>query len=141
MLQKPYQQKICLFYILILLLWGTVSSAASASEMTGMFCGEEECYVNRSPSAITSAGQTFPSQKYLSARDFGGQQTVSAAKGRSNRPLLRSVRNHFTVLCKDVLSFHALFCLESFWGHGIPSHCSCSIMITNYIHQQDGQKS
>lgn len=41
MLQKPYQQKICLFYILILLLWGTVSSSASASEMTGMFCGEE----------------------------------------------------------------------------------------------------
>lgn len=139
MVLKNSTKKLCLFYILILFLWGTVSATTSASEMADYICSAQERYVNHS-SSIVPLGKTFPSQEYLSLRNTGTQETVSVAKGRNIRPLPRSVRN-ITAL----LSFHNLFSNTSvfsgrFTGQEIPSHSFCGIIITNYIHAQDGQK-
>lgn len=132
-------KKVCLFYILILLLWGTVSSTTSISELTDTVCDLQDCYVNHS-SAITPLGNTFPSQEYLSARNLGAQETVSVVRGRSIRPLTRSVRNLAAILCSGTLLSGIAVFSRHFSGQEILSHCLCGIVITNYIHDQDGHK-
>lgn len=140
MLLKNYAKKICLFYILVLFLWGIVSSVTPVTEMADFVCGEQECYVNSSPS-ITSLGNTFPSQKYLSARYANAQETVSVARGRSIRPLPRSARNTAAFLYTGVLFAGIIIFSRQFTRREILSHCLCGIVITQYIHAQDGQKN
>ena len=139
MLQKTCSKKICLFYILILFLWGAVSSTTSALEMADCLCDAQECYVNHS-STIQPLGKTFPSQAFLSARNFGAQETVSAARGRNIKPLSRSVRNTTAVLFTGIV-FSGIFVFSvHIVGREILSHCLCGMIITNYLHRQDGQK-
>lgn len=139
MLLKNYAQKICLFYILVLFLWGTISAVTPTTEMAGLVCDEQDCYVNHSPS-ITSLGSTFPSQEYLSARHANAQETVSVARGRSIRPLPRSARNIATFLYTGILFAGIIIFSRHFTKREILSHCLCGIVITQYIHAQDGQK-
>ena len=83
----------------------------------------------------------LPSQEYLSVRDSGTSETLSAARNRGVRPLSRSVRQTAAYLFSGMphANRHALSGLLSI--HEIPSHNLCGIIITNYIHRQDGQKS
>lgn len=140
MAQKTYRKTLCLIYILTLLLWGICSGVSSVSEITETVCGAQEHYVNHF-SAITSAARHLPSQEYLSARDTGAPETLSAARNRSVKPLSRSVRQIASHLFSgsQLSDPHALRGLFSV--HEIPSHSPCGIIITNYIHQKDGQKS
>lgn len=139
MAQKTYQKTLCLFYILALLLWSICSGASSVSEITDAVCDAQFCYVNHSP-AIISKARHLPVQKYLTARDSGTSETLSAARNRSIRPLSRSVRQIAAQLfsCRPSANPHALSGLLS--AREIPSHNPCGIIITNYIHRQDGQK-
>jgi len=137
---KNYTPKISLCYILILLLWGVVSSAAYTTEIADVACASDDCYVNHS-SAISPVGRTFPSQKYLSARNLGVQETVSAARGRHIRPLPRTVRNIIAALFYGSLLMGSFFSSGRLKEQGVPSHRFCGIIIANYIHHQDGQKS
>lgn len=139
MAHKTYRKTLCLFYILTLLLWSVCSGASSVSEITNAVCGLQDCYVNHS-SAITSTSKHFPAQKYLSARDSGTVETLSAARKNSARTLSRNVRQIATHLFPGGLSAgqHALSGL--FLTHKIPSHRLCGIIIANYIHRQDGHK-
>ena len=141
MAKKTYKKTLCLFYILTLLLWGVCSGASSVSEITGTVCGVQDCYVNHAPSAITQGARHLPSQEYLSVRDSGTSETLSAARNRGVRPLSRSVRQTAAYLFSGMphANRHALSGLLSI--HEIPSHNLCGIIITNYIHRQDGQKS
>lgn len=140
MLLKNYTQKISLCYILILLLWGVVSSAAYTTEIADVVCTSDDCYVNHSSATIGPVGRTFPSQKYLSARNFGAQETVSAARSRQIRPLPRTVRNIVAALFHGSLLMGTFFSSRQWKERCVPSHCFCSIIIANYIHHQDGQK-
>lgn len=141
MLSKNCNQKLCLFSILVLLLWGTVSGAASASEITDSVCSQQRTYVNHLTSSITPSGKHIPTQEYLSTQYSGTQETVSAARSRSVRLLSRTVR-HITAGL-----FYGGFSVASFAVSGqlsyqqIPAFCPYSIIITNYIHQKDGRKS
>lgn len=139
MARKTYRKNLCLFYILTLLLWSLCSGASSVLEITDVVCGLQNCYVNHS-SAITSTSKHFPAQKYLSARDSGTVETLSAARNRSARTLSRTVRQVTAHLFSGNPSAgqHALSGL--FLAQKIPSHRLCGIIITNYIHRQDGQK-
>ena len=141
MAQKTYRKTLCLFYILTLLLWGVCSGASSVSEITETVCGVQDCYVNRSSSASIQAARHLPSQEYLSVRASGTSETLSAARSRSVRPLSRSVRQAAAYLFSGIpyTNHHALSGLFSV--HEIPSHNLCGIIITNYIHRQDGQRS
>lgn len=143
MLQKTCRKNLCLFYILILFFWSAVSATTAASEMTDFFGSPDfassECDANHSSVALTPMGRSFPSQEYLSARDFGVQESVSTARGRSARPLPRSVRNA-DVLFPDSLFSGAFLSFAHFSEYKIPSYRFCNIMITNYIHDQDGHK-
>lgn len=138
--QKTYRKTLCFLYILILLLWGVCSGASSIAEITESFCSEPECYVNYS-AAITSAGRHLPAQEYLSVRNSNPSESLSDAGNRSQRHLTRSVRQIATYLYFGDSSedLHALFGLLSV--REIPAHSPCSIIITNYIHHKDGQKS
>lgn len=141
MLSKNCNQKLCLFSILILLLWGTFSSASSASEIIDSVCSPQNSYVNHSVSAITPAGRHIPAQEFLSNQYSGTQETVSAARSRSVRLLSRTVR-HITAGL-----FYGGFFAASFAVLGqlsyqqVPTFCPCGIIITNYIHKKDGRKS
>lgn len=106
-----------------------------------MVCGEQECYVNHSSAVITSSARHLPAQEYLSMRDFGTTETLSAAENRSLRHLTRSVRQAASYLLSNESSagMHVLSGL--FLAREIPVHSPCGIMITNYIHLKDGQKS
>lgn len=139
MAHKTYQKTLCLFYILTLLLWSVCSGASSVSEITDAVCGRHDYYVNHS-SAITSASRHLPAQKFLSARDSGTVETLSAARKNSARTLSRYVRQITAHLFPGSLSAgqHALSGL--FLAQKIPSHRLCGIIIANYIHRQDGQK-
>lgn len=138
--QKTYRKTLCLIYILTLFLWGIFSGASSVSEITETVCGAQNCYVNHS-SAITSAARHLPTQEYLSARDSGAPETLSAARNRSVRPMSRTVRQITAHLFSDTL----LTTLHAHSGllmvREIPSYIPCGIIITNYIHLKDGQKS
>lgn len=139
MARKTYRKKLCLFYILALLLWSLCSGASSVSEITDAVCGSQDCYVNHS-SAITSTARHLPTQKYLSMRDSGISETFSSARKSGVRTLSRTVRQITAHLLPGSLfaGQHALSGL--FLAHKIPSHRLCGIIITNYIHRQDGQK-
>lgn len=123
-----------------LFLWGICSGASSVSEITETVCGAQRCYVNHS-SAITSAARHLPTQKYLSARDSGAPESLSVSRNRSVKPLSRSVRQIASHLFSDnlltTLHAHSGLLMVS----EIPSYIPCGIIITNYIHLQDGQKS
>lgn len=138
--KKAFEKIRCLFYILTLFLWSICSGASSVSEITETVCGAPDCYVNSS-AAITSAGRHLPAQEYLSARDFGAPETLSAARNRSVRPLSRSVRQIVSHLFSDnpLTNLHTPSGL--LMVREIPAHNLCGIKITNYIHLKDGQKS
>lgn len=137
--QKTHRKTIGIFYILALLLWSVCSGASSVSEITDVVCAEQDCYVNHS-SAIISVSRHLPTQKYLSARASDTSETLSAARNRGVRPLPRSIRQITSYLFSGSSSAnqHALSRMLSVCA--IPSHSSCSIIITNYVHRQDGQK-
>lgn len=138
---KNCNQKLCLFSILVLLLWGTFSGVSSTSETTDFVCDQQHSYVNHSVSAITPAGKHIPLQEYLPGQYSGTQETVSAVRSRSVRLLSRTVR-HITATL-----FYGGFFAASFAVLGqlsyqqVPAFCPCGIIITNYIHQKDGRKS
>lgn len=141
MLSKNYNKKLCLFSILVLLLWGTFSGASSASEITDSVCSQQNSYVNYAVSSITPAGRHIPAQEFLSNQYSGTQETVSAARSHSIRLLSRTVRHISAEL------FYGRFFVASFTVLGqlsyqkIPTFCPRSIIITNYIHKKDGRKS
>ena len=139
MAHKTYKKTLCLFYILIRLLWSVCSGASSVSEITDTVCGMQDCYVNHS-SVITSTSRHLPAQKYLSVRDSGTAETLSAARKSDARTLSRTVKQIATHLFPGSLSAdqHALSGL--ILAYKIPSHRLCGIIIANYIHRQDGQK-
>lgn len=139
MARKTYQKSLCLFYILLLLLWSVCSGASSVSEITDVVCGVQECYVNHS-SAVTSMSRHLPAQKYLSARDFGSSETLSVSRNRSVRTLSRSVRQISLHLLFNHPSANPRILSGMFLAHRIPLHNPCGIIITDYIHRQDGQK-
>lgn len=141
MFQKKYGKRICLFYVLVLLLWGILPCVFSVSEMAVAVCGEEECYVNHKSASISPVTRNFPAEEYLAARDFSAQETMSAARGRSIRPVSRSVRQIAVLLFKDGRRADTHSAFRHFLRRETVSHCLCGIIITNYIHQQDGQKS
>lgn len=141
MFSKGLNKRLCLFYILILLLWGALPCAVSASEISGIVCNSEECYVNHGSATISPITKNFPAGEYLSARELGPQETMSAARSRSIRPVSRSIK-HFSMHLfsgSPLTSTHSIF--RHFLQRKTVSHCLCSIIITNYIHHQDGQKS
>ena len=141
MLSKDCNKKLCLFSIMILLLWGTVSGAASASEITDSVYSRQICYVNHSTSSITPINKHFPTQDYLYSRHSNTQETVSAARNRSVRSLSRTAR-HITVGLLYRVFFVSYFAvLGQLSYQQIPAVYPCSIIITNYIHQKDGRKS
>lgn len=141
MLSKNCNQKLCLFSILILLLWGTFSGASSASEITDFVCGQHQNYVNHLTSTITPSGKHIPTQEYLSTQYSGTQETVSAARSRSVRLLYRTIRHITAGLFYGSFSAASFAVLGQLSYQQIPDFCPCSIIITNYIHQKDGQKS
>lgn len=140
MAQKTYRKTLCFLYILTLLLWGICSGASSVSEIGETVCGEPGCYVNHS-ATITSAARHFPAQEYLSMRHSDSSETLSAAENRGQRLLARSVRQIASyLLCGDSSTgMHALYGL--LLAREIPAHSPCGIIITNYMHLKDGQKS
>ena len=141
MLSKNCNQKLCLFSILVLLLWGTFSGVSSTSEITDFVCDQQYSYVNHSVSAITPAGKHIPLQEYLSDQYSGTQETVSAARSRSVRLLSRTVR-HITAELFYGGFFAASFAVSGQLSYQqVPTFCPCGIIITNYIHQKDGRKS
>lgn len=143
MTEKTRKKTLCLFYILILLFWNVISGASSASEMTGVVCAESECYVNQLAAAtLTSMDKRLPAREHMSARDSEGPESLSATGAQRIRPLSRSVRHaaidHF-LFCDSSASLYALF--GQFRRQTISVHSLCGIIITDYIHHQDGQKS
>ncbi|MDE7177319.1 MAG: hypothetical protein K2O59_05830 [Lachnospiraceae bacterium] len=141
MLSKDFNKKLCLFSIMILLLWGTVSGAASASEITDSVYNRQNSYVNRSVSTITPINKPFPTQDYLCARYSSTQEAVSAARNRGVRSPACTAR-HITVGFLYSGAFAASFSvLGQLSYQQIPAFFPCGIIITNYIHQKDGRKS
>lgn len=138
--KKTYQKTLCLIYILTLLLWGICSGASSVSEISEVVCGEQECYVNHF-AVITSAARHLPAQEYLSMRDSSTAETLSAAGTRSTKLLSRSVRQIAAPLFPGSLSSDIPALSGLLLVHEIPSHNPCGIIITDYIHRKDGQKS
>lgn len=139
MLLRKFTQKLSLFYILILFFWGIISASSFTVEMSDIIHAAEESYVNHS-SAIIPLDRTFPSQKYLSARNFNAQETVSVPKGRHIRPLPRTARNIIAALFYGSLLSGIFFYLRRPKEQEVPAHNFCAIIITNYMHHQDGQK-
>lgn len=141
MFTRTYNRKLCLFSILVLLFWSMVSGAVSVSEITEAVCCEQDSYVNHTSSNITPAGRHIPAQEYLSAWHFGTEESVSATRGRSVKPLTRNVRHISAGLfCSGLLAAaFAVFGQLSY--RQIPSYCSYGIIIINYIHHKDGRKS
>lgn len=140
--QKSCKKWICLIYILALFFWSVISGAASASEITGSVCDADNCYVNLSASTtLTSLDKRLPIRENLSARNSEGPETLSAAGGQRIRPLSRSVRH----AAADFLSCNSSAHLYTVPGqfHRLTGsvHSLCGIVIINYIHHQDGQKS
>lgn len=140
MLLRKHTQKLSLFYILILFFWGIISASSFTVEMSDIIRATEECYTTHSSAAIMPLNRTFPTQKYLSARNFNAQETVSVPKGRHIRPLPRSVRNSIAALFYGCLLTGIYCSSERPKRQEIPSHRFCTIIITNYIHHQDGLK-
>ncbi len=141
MFPKKHRKALCLFYILVLLLWCVFPCAACASGMGEIVCDEDECYVNYKTASISPVTKHFPAEEYLAVRDFGTQETVSAARSRSIRPVPRSVRHIAIHLIPDGLRTDTQAAFRYFQGRENIPHCLCGIVITNYMHQQDGQKS
>lgn len=141
MLSKDFNKKLCLFSMMILLLWGTVSGAVSASEMTDTVCSQQNSYVNHSVSSITPINKHFPTQDYLCARYSSTQETVSAARNRSVRSLARTARHMTVGLLYSGFFATSFAVLGQLSYQHIPAFCPCGIIITNYIHQKDGRKS
>lgn len=141
MLSIKFNKKLCLFSIMILLLWGTVSGAASASEITDSVCSQQYSYAKHSVSTITPISKPFPTQDYLCSRYSSTQETVSVVRNRSVRSSARTAR-HITVGLLYRGSFAASFSVLGQLSYlQIPTFCLCGIIIINYIHQKDGRKS
>lgn len=145
MAQNTYRKTLCFCYILILLLWGVCFGASSVSEIAGVVCGEQECYVNHNfaihGSAITSLTKHLPAQEYLSVRDLSTSETLVAAGNRGTRILSRSVRQIAIYLFSDNTSANLHTLCRLLLAREISVHSPCGIIITNYIHLKDGQKS
>lgn len=142
MTDKPCKKTLCLFYILVLFFLNVISGVASASEMTGFVCAESECYVNHVVSTtLTSMDKRLPAREHVTARDSEGPETLSATGSQRVRLLSRSVRHAAIDLfsCNSAAGLYALF--GQFHRHTISVHSLCGIIITDYIHHQDGQKS
>lgn len=142
MTDKPCKKTLCLFYILVLFFLNVISGVASASEMTGFVCAESECYVNHVASTtLTSMDKRLPAREHVTARDSEGPETLSATGSQRVRLLSRSVRHAAIDLfsCNSTAGLYALF--GQFHRHTISVHSLCGIIITDYIHHQDGQKS
>lgn len=141
MVSKDCNKKLCLFSILILLLWGTVSGVASVSEITDSVCSRQESYVNRLPSAYILSGKHIPTHEFLSARYSGTQETVSASRNRSERPLTRTARHIAAGLLYGGFFAASFAVFGQFSYEQIPAFSPYGIIITKYIHQKDGRKS
>lgn len=142
MTYKPCQKTLCLFYILVLFFLNVISGAASASEMTGFVCAENECYVNHAASiTLTSMDKRLPAREHVTTRESEAQETLSSNVSQRVRLLSRSVRYAAIDLfsCNFTAGLYALS--GQFHRHTISVHSLCGIIITNYIHHQDGQKS
>ena len=141
MYRKKFNKKLCLFYILILFLWGVLPGAVSAPEIAGVVCGSEECYVNQEAASISPVTKHFPAEEYLSVQDFGTQETMSAARNRNVRQVFRSVRHIVLHLSSNDLQSGTHSAFRQILQRETAPYCLCGIIITNYIHHQDGQKS
>lgn len=142
MTQKVHKKSLCLFYILILLFWSVISGTASASEITGFVCAGSNCYVNHASSTtLTSLNKRLPIRENLSAHDSENTETLSAAGSQRVRPLSRSVRHAAAELISGNSSANLSAVYGQFHRQHISVHSLCGIIITNYIHHQDGQKS
>lgn len=142
MREKTCKKSLCLIYILTLLFWSVISGSVSASEITGVVCGESDCYVNHiSPTTLISLDKRLPLRENLSARGSEGLETLSATGSQRMKPLSRSVRHTAANLipCHSYGNLYAIG--RQFHQHQIAIHSLCGIIITNYIHHQDGQKS
>lgn len=140
---KSCKKILCLFYILALFFMNVISGASSASEITGVVCAESEYYVNHIAfTTLTSMDKRLPAREHMSARDSEGPEALSAAGSQRIRSLSRSVR-HTAIdplfSCGFSADSYALF--GQLHRHTIPVHSLCGIIITDYIHHQDGQKS
>lgn len=142
MADKPRKKTLCLFYILILFFINVISGASSASEITGSVCAGNEYYVNHMVSTtLTSMDKRLPARECMSTRDSEGPETLSATGSQRVRPLSRSVRHAAIDLfsCNSTAGLYALS--GQLHRHTISVHSLCGIIITDYIHHQDGQKS
>lgn len=142
MTQKFCKKTLCLFYILALLFWSVISGVSSTSEITGLVCGESDCYVNHSFSTtLASLDKRLPLHENVSVRDSEGPETLSATGSQRIRPLSRSVRHAAADLISSNSSAGLSAVCGQFHRQHISVHSLCGIIITNYIHHQDGQKS
>lgn len=142
MKRKFCKRTLCLIYILPLLFWSVISGAFSASEITGVVCDAEYCYVNHSDSsALISLDNRLPVRENLSARDGEGPETLSAVRTQRIRTLSRSVRHAAADLFSCDSSHHLYAACGQFHRLSRSVHSLCGITIINYIHHQDGKKS
>lgn len=140
---KPCKKTLCLFYILILFFINVISGASSASEITGAVCAGNGYYVNHIVSTtLTSMDKRLPTREHMSTRDSEGPEALSATGSQRIRPLSRSVRHaamDHLFSCGFSTNLYALS--GQLHRHTISVHSLCGIIITDYMHHQDGQKS
>lgn len=139
---KSGKSILSLFYILTLLFWSVISGVFSASEISGVVYGENECYVNHASSTtLVSLDKRLPAREQMSTRNSEGPETLSAAGGQRIKPLSRSVRHTAADLFVCASSANPYALSGQLHRHTISVHSLCGIIITDYIHHQDGQKA
>ena len=131
-----------LFLLICLLLLGICLENVQTDSLSA--CASLE--LSNSPSThpeseIISAGNTFPVQRFMPGKTFSSENAVVNTRRGFVKTDCRTGRQGFAFLCAFLALMHKNSSTHSFLAHEISFNIPKHIIINQYIHFKDGQKS
>lgn len=142
MICKHQKRTIGLFLFICMLLLGICLENVQTYSLSAYASSE----LSDSPSAhpeseIVPAGKTFPVQRFMPGKTFASENAVVNTRRGFSKTSCRTGRQGFAFLCAFLALLHKNSSTHSFLAHEISFNIPKHIIIIQYIHFKDGQKS
>ena len=142
MIYKHQKRTIGLFLLICLLLLGICLENVQTYSLSACASLDLSNFTSAHPeSEIIPAGKTFPVQRFMPGKTFSSENAVVNTRRGFGKADYRTGRQGFAFLCAYLALLHKNSSTHSFLAHGISHNIPKHIIIIQYIHFKDGQKS
>lgn len=142
MIYKHKKRTIGLFLLICLLLLGICLENVQTYSLSACASLELSNFTSAHPELeIIPAGKTFPVQRFMPGKIFSSENAVVNTRRGLGKTDYRAGRQGFAFLCAFLALLHKNSSIHSFLAHGISYNIPKHIIIIQYIHFKDGQKS